>query len=353
MSGSGVLIVASGGLGDAVLLAHVFPRFARLAHAGERVTLLLRHDVAKMAFLFKGMAEVESVDYERFQRSFFFRRRIVKRLDAQGWRLIVNTDFLRHPRRDEALIKKLTANEKVWMEPRAWPKYAKELSRNRALYTRLFESGPLHVDKVVRWSNYANWISGTHEAPPVVLLPSERLPAPKQSARSFVVLIPFSAVREKQALPDVFIDIVRRLASDIDVVVAGAPGEAARNPDYAQLLSLPRVTYDDSDFEKLVPKLRAARLVISVDTATMHLAVAVGAPTLVLASAAYVNEIVPYASAITPPNVRFLWTPIECAGCLGACALPREEERFPCVARLPSEQVLGAVDYMIAVSAVR
>jgi len=79
----------------------------------------------------------------------------------------------------------------------------------------------------------------------------------------------------------------------------------------------------------------------------------VGAPTLCLASAAYVNEIVPYAREITPANVRFLWTPIECAGCLGACILEPEEGRFPCVARLPAEQVLGAVDYMLAVSAVR
>jgi ADP-heptose:LPS heptosyltransferase len=341
-------------LGDAVLLAHVFPRFTRLATPGEPICLVLRHDAAKMAFLFRGQASVECVDYDRFQHSFLFRRATMKRLGATRWRIVIDTDFLRHPLRDERLVKKLKADEKLAMEPRAWPKYDRQLARNRAIYSRLFESGPDHLDKVVRWSNFANWIAGTGEPPPTARLPDERLPTPAApTGRPFVVLIPFSAVPGKQSLPDVFIDIVRRLPSEIDVVVAGAPDDPAKNPDFVPLLALPRVRYEASDFERLAPRLRAARLVIAVDTAAMHLAVALGTRTLCLASAAYVNEIVPYAPEITPPNVRFLWTPIDCAGCLGNCILPPEENRFPCVARLPSEHVLGAVDHMLAVAAVR
>jgi hypothetical protein len=112
MAGDGILVVASGGLGDAVLLAHVFPRFAGLARPGERVTLVLRRDARKMAFLFGGLANVEHVDYDRYARSFWHRRTVHKHLGARPWRIIVNTDFLRHPRRDERLIKALPADER-------------------------------------------------------------------------------------------------------------------------------------------------------------------------------------------------------------------------------------------------
>jgi hypothetical protein len=75
----------------------------------------------------------------------------------------------------------------------------------------------------------------------------------------------------------------------------------------------------------------------------MHLAVAAGAPTLCLASAAYVGEIVPYAPAITPDNVRFLYQSMPCEGCLGDCHLPTEQNMYPCLARLSEETVLATV----------
>jgi len=93
--------------------------------------------------------------------------------------------------------------------------------------------------------------------------------------------------------------------------------------------------------------LRAANLVVSVDTACMHLAVAVGAPTLCLASAAYVGEIVPYDSALTPPNVQFVYKNMDCEGCLGNCHLPPENGMYPCVAQLLETTVLNRVREML------
>ena len=93
--------------------------------------------------------------------------------------------------------------------------------------------------------------------------------------------------------------------------------------------------------------LRAAKLVISVDTALMHLAVAVGAPTLCLASAAFVGEIVPYDPAIAPDNVRFIYHSMPCEGCLGDCILPAERGMFPCVARLDEGRIIAEVQSLI------
>ena len=132
-----------------------------------------------------------------------------------------------------------------------------------------------------------------------------------------------------------------------DFVIAGAPSDLENNSEFMGLMNLPNVSFDDSVFEDLAPRLKNAQLVISVDTATMHLAVALGAPTVCLASAAYVNEITPYAPEITPDNVRFVYQSMDCEGCLGNCQLPTEAGRFPCVARIERPQILKAVDELL------
>jgi ADP-heptose:LPS heptosyltransferase len=170
------------------------------------------------------------------------------------------------------------------------------------------------------------------------------------AAERAVVMQPFSAVRRKQSPPALYRRIIETLPALVPagtpVVVTGGPGDLDANPEFKALMDLPGVRFDGSAFADLVPLLRAARLVVSVDTALMHLAVAVGAPTLCLASAAFVGEIVPYDPAIAPDNIHFVYHSMPCEGCLGDCVLPAENGVFPCVARLDEARVLAEVRRM-------
>ena len=147
--------------------------------------------------------------------------------------------------------------------------------------------------------------------------------------------------------------MIAALPPEAEILVTGAPGDFAAHPEYRALENPPRVRLDTSTFAELVPALRAARLVVSVDTALMHLAIALGAPTLGLASAAYVGEIVPYDAAVIPPNARFLYADMPCRGCLGDCRLPPEAGMYPCVARLDAAAVAREATRMFATAAKR
>lgn len=344
----GVLLTVGGGLGDAVMLAHVLPRFLALCRPGERTTVVMRRDAAKMAFLFPKDVAVETVDYGRFLKSGSYRRKIMAHLHAAHYRVAVSVDYLRHPRIDDMLIAAAAAPESAAMEPRSWPKHDRALQTNRKLYARLFDSGPPLTDKIVRWARFAAWLTGMDAPPPVALLPVDALPPSAATERPVVVMQPFSAVPEKQSPPGLWRKIIETLPSGTTAVIAGAPTDLERNPAFRALLDLPGVVFDGSTFQGIVPLLRAARLAVSVDTAMMHLAVAVGAPTLCLASAAYVGEIVPYDPAVAPPNMHVVYHDMPCRGCLGACVLPKENGMYPCIARLDAADVLGKVKALLA-----
>jgi len=349
---NGVLIISAGGLGDTVLFAHVVGRFIALAREAEPVTVLLRADAMKVAFLLPPATAVVGVDFRRLGRDLGYRRRVTDDIFRAHYRLVVHTDYLRHPDLDEALVAAAMAPEVAAMEPRRWRKYDARLKANRRLYTRLYDSGGAHLDKVARWTRFAGWLAGRDSPPPVALLPAARLAAPARDGPA-VVMQPFSAVKRKQSPPALWRRIIAALPRGTSIAITGAPGDLDANPDFKPLLDLPGVRFDDSSFAQLVPLLRAAKLVVSVDTALMHLAIAVGAPTLCLASAAFVREIVPYDPAIAPPNARFVYHSMPCEGCLGDCILPAENGMFPCVARLEEERIVGEVRAMLAAGPTR
>lgn len=344
---AGVLLISAGGLGDTVLFSLVLPRLMELAHPDEPVTVLLRGDGARMSFLFPPQVRVLKVDFNRLRQP-GYRLRVAADLHDAHYRLVIHTDYLRHPDLDEFLVACCRADDTAAMEPRPWPKYQGRLDANRRLYRRLFPSGPAHADKVLRWARFADFLTGRTQAAPMVLLPPSARPPAQSLAAPTVLFQPFSAVKEKQSPPALWARIARSLPQDWRVKLAGHPSDLDKNPDYRPLLDLPNVEFEGAPFAALAGLIQGCRLVVSVDTACMHLAVVLGAPTLCLASSAYVGEIVPYAAEITPPNAHILRHDMDCRGCLGDCRLPPEHGMYPCVAALDPDAVVARVADIIA-----
>jgi ADP-heptose:LPS heptosyltransferase len=230
------------------------------------------------------------------------------------------------------------APEIIAMQARPWGKYKAQLAKNAQSFSRLFDSGPALQDKILRWYKFANWLSGESTTPRL----NFSSPSTQLKAEPPLVLIqPFSAVKAKQCGPDVYQALFDALPADTDIRITGASGEMDKNPSYAHLLERANVSFEDAGFVELAGLLKAARLVVSVDTAVMHLSVAVGAPTLCLASAAYVGEIVPYAKNLIPSNVEFYYKSMTCEGCLGSCINSLQNGSFKCIDELENPTVVS------------
>lgn len=347
-----MLLLSCGGLGDTVLFSHVLPRFRELAEPDETVAVLLRSDGAKTAFLFPSEIEKIVVDFGRLRKDRGYRRAICEDLYRRNFRLAVSTDFKRHPDLDEFLLFTASAAETIAMKARPWSKYQRRLNTNKSRLTRVFDAGPEHVDKVVRWCRFFDWLTGAVVPPPVANLPQGTVEVKPAPFGRRVFIQPFSAVFAKQSPPELYQRLIEGLPDDVQVSITGTDADLDRNPAYKGLLDRQAVRFDNRTFEAIAPDLRTCDLVVSVDTALMHLAIALGAPTLGLASAAYTGEIVPYAPQITPPNAHFLYRPMHCEGRLGDCIHPMEGGVFPCIARLDRDVVIDTALKLLAGDAV-
>lgn len=335
----GVLLITARGPADMVFLSAVLPRFMATAREGERVTLLLRPDAAGMAFLFPRSLELKRVELARLD-DWARRWRLWRELHAARYRRVVVLDAIREPLVDDAVL--AAAAESAAMER------GMAAPRSRAIYTLLVDPGPLHQDKVLRWSRFANALTRPIDTrPALALVTGVKLPR-REDMPPTVVLMPFSAVRRRQCPPRLWRAVIDSLPPRWDKRIAGHSADFAANPDFAELLALPNVRTETHDFERLASVLRGARLVVGVDTAPLHLAALLRVPTLCLASDAYVGAGVPYDEAVAPANIRFIHTGMECQGCMGHCPLPPIDSMYPCVAAIDAEAVAEAVADCVA-----
>ena len=103
-------------------------RFRALAKPGEAVSLLMPKESLKLSFLFDQEIKLIGIDHKKYRKKLSYGRETNKTLYDSNFRLVVTTDFLRHPKIVEAMIKSCDAKEGVGMEARPWPKYDKALT---------------------------------------------------------------------------------------------------------------------------------------------------------------------------------------------------------------------------------
>lgn len=339
-SARNVLLISRRGPAEMVFLSAVLRRFMRLAEDGETVTLLIRDDAGGMTFLFPPGLKLKRVDFPRLARSPGYRWEIFRRLRRAHPRLVISLDPEREPGLDGALIQAADA-----------PEVAAMVAANRPAetgLTRIFPSGPARQDKIVRWSHFADFLSGKRHPPALALVPDQSLPEAMNFEVPTAVIFPFSGASRRQLPVEMWSAILDALPGDWHIHLAAHRADLDRNPDFAPLLKRPRLHLDTSGFDHLASKLLGARMVIGADTAGVHLSMLLGAPTLCLASAAYVGAGIPYDDSIIPANAHFVYVPMECQGCLGSCPFEPIHSMLPCVAAIKTETVLDTIADMIA-----
>jgi len=340
---SGVLLVASGGIGDIILFSVAAPHFTRLAEPGESVTLVTQAGAAAAGFLLPPEFRHIPIDYRRFRRDLVYRARTGWRLFRLGARLAIATDYLRHPLADDAFILYSAAPERVCLDPKPWPKYAAALAANLARYTRVVPMIHAPMHKYVRWLHLPAALTGA----PLTIPPVYREAAPCPPS-DVVVIHPFASTRARQPSAAWFIRLLDHIPDGVRVVLSHGPGDLERNPDFAALAANPRVSLDGSSLEAKAAWLGGARLVVTVDTSLLHLGAISGVPVICIASAAHVIDSVPYDARMNAGNIRFVVGDPDCAGCIGNCVRPLVDDRYPCLDEIAVETVAAVMGEVLA-----
>jgi ADP-heptose:LPS heptosyltransferase len=344
---AGVLVVRMDGIGDMVMaraaLEH-YPAAFGVARAG--ITVLGCTSWRALAGeVFPGFTVV-TIDEHAFEKKWFYRLRIALWVRRQGFKVAVCDMFMRKTLTADSLVWASRAPERIVCAPFITPRTRAEYGWYLARATRVVDTGPYPTHEGLRHFAFLSAILGRTlpPAPPAIPWRDRR---PALAGDGAYVVMNFGSNEPGRRWPfGNFVDVAERcLDAGLRVVFVGAAQEAFAKP---VLAAAARPGLIDAigavSLPELVDLLKHAACVVSNDTGPGHLAIGVGAPTVLLAGGGHFGCFVPYPDPIRPPGAVFLNAPMDCYHCLWRCPKrASDQDAFPCVAAIAPDAVWAAV----------
>ncbi|MCC7165963.1 MAG: glycosyltransferase family 9 protein [Rhodospirillales bacterium] len=349
----GLLVVRMDGIGDMVLFRRTLDHYAEAfgIEPGAVTVLGCTSWGSLVGEVFAGY-RLKVIDEHAFERQPLYRFREALWVRRQGFQVAVSDIFFR---------KALTADSLVWFS--AAPvsvlsrPYVSDATRAEFGYymqkaTRLIDTGPYPTHEILRHFRFISEIAGKTIAPePPRIAWRDRAP-PVAEGPPYVVLN-FGSNEPGRRWPfDSFLAIARRLL-ERGYRVAFTGGSAAEKAQVGRLrreLNRPGVInlIGRTKLPDLLDLMKRAAAVLSNDTGPAHLAIALGAPTVVLVGGGHFGSFVPYPPEATPPTARFVYHEMPCYHCFWRCdKRPTKEHVFPCVAEITIDDVWRELESMV------
>jgi ADP-heptose:LPS heptosyltransferase len=254
--------------------------------------------------------------------------------------------FMRKVMTADSLVWMSHADQRIVCTPFITDKTRAEYAWYLARATRVIDTGPYPTHEGLRHFTFLAELTGRPHPPQVPAIPW-REAAPRLPDGAPYVVMNFGSNEPGRRWPfDQFLDLSRRcLDAGLRVVFVGAGQEAFAKPRIAELGHPGAVdTIGALKLPELIDVLKRAACVVTNDTGPGHLALGVGAPTVLIAGGGHYGCFVPYPQEIRPAKAVFLNHEMDCYHCLWVC--PKRASRsdaFPCVAGVTVDQAWDAV----------
>jgi len=346
----GVLVVRMDGIGDMVMARAALDHYpAAFGVPPEEITLLGCHSWRSLvADGFPGF-RVVTLDEHAFEKKWLYRLRLAWWVRRQGFAVAVCDMFMRKTLTADSLVWASRAPQRIVALPFITERTRAEYEWYLARATRVIETGPYPTHEGLRHFAFLSALTGRTLAAERIRLPwPARPPALAGDGGAPYVVLNFGSNEPGRRWPFAqFLAVARHcLDRGLRVVFVGAGQEAFARPAIAELNHPGAIdTIGRLSLPALVDLMRHAAAVVSNDTGPGHLALGVGAPTVLLVGGGHFGCFVPYPEAVSPPRARFLSVPMDCYHCLWRC--PKRsgpDEAFPCVAAIPVTAVTDALD---------
>jgi ADP-heptose:LPS heptosyltransferase len=350
----GLLAIRMDGIGDMVLFQNSLDDYAEAFGIPQsQITVLGCKSWAMVApELFAGY-RVVPIDEHRYAKNLFYRVWINQKVRRLNVAVTVVDAYFRRAMMADSLARVAGAPKTIVTLPYINGATRAEYTWFLSQASEVIDTGPYPRHEIERHAAFTAHYLGVAPEPRAPKLNWRSISPPVATDRPYAVLNPGSnEYGRRWPLAD-YIALARKLnAKGLRVVFAGkadergpAAGMISEAADGDAIVDLTGRT----DLRQLFDLMKYARLVVSNDTGPAHVAIGLGAPTVVIVGGGHFGCFVPYPESARPATARFVYERMECYHCFWRCHKRSDETAsFPCVAAVTIDKVTLACDELLA-----
>lgn len=301
--------------------------------------------------------EVWVVDRGALEWDGAYRSALRRRVAAAGFDLAINPRWTREMMLADSVMRWSRAPQRIGLVGDDVLFSPRDRRRADAWYTTLHPSSRMHMHELERHVEFLRALGASVGGVPAPKVDVAALPGGHEFPgleRYFVVSPGASALPHRWPAP-AFAELARAVQALTGwrAVVVGDAGERNIAAVVAEAVPGALNLAGETSVPALIRLIHGARLVLTNDTAAVHLAAATGVRAVCIAGGWHWHRFVPYPASIGALADRVhtvsLADEMPCFGCRGYCSLPhRAGEARPCVDRVSIERALAMVNHVLS-----
>lgn len=294
------------------------------------------------------------VNRVRLQRNPFYRIAAIFQLARIQAELLITAVHSRDATTTDSVARAIDARRKVASEGDMDNAYV-DPSVPNSWYDELVPAISRPIHESLRNKKFTESLMGVE-----VVDPWPRLAPPSSKAipgivegRSYAVLAPGASSPIKTWPAEKFSILAKRLKAEmsLDIILIGTESERAETAAVAQGCSGSVIDLTAQlKTEDLPAVIGQAKLVITNDTGTVHIAAALRVPTVCIVGGGHFGRFLPYPPEARDAGIRVLafYHPLPCFNCNWKCVYPiRYSEPAPCVSNVSIDSVWIDIERLI------
>jgi ADP-heptose:LPS heptosyltransferase len=337
-----VVFVKADAIGDFVLWSTTLTSYSKL-YPRDRFTWLLVGNQAwtDLAAGLEMFDEIIAVDTERFKNRISYRFGVLKKLATLSAQSVIHPTFSRDFLVGDALARAISSSEKIASMGDHSNQTPAEKKISDHFYSRLTPASPLLMHEFDRNIEFLRELGSSDprsdSSPLKTLAEKTRFEVPNES---YFLVFPDASWAGRQWSTESFAVAAKSIQEKTGLLCVIAGRNSNASAAFANLQVRSRTC--KTSLPELLKLLRNAKLVLSNETAAVHMTAALGVPTVYVLGGGHFGRFAPYPKGQLRNHVA-IYEKMDCFGCNWKCHLKHDPSGpVPCVSQLNVDQVFGA-----------
>ncbi|MCL2760726.1 MAG: glycosyltransferase family 9 protein [Desulfuromonadales bacterium] len=351
-----VLVVRVDAIGDFILWLDSAKTLRELYPEKEyTITVVVNEINLLLAETLTYFDNVYPVNRKKMIRNPFYRIKFLYKIKKYGFDIAIQPTFSREFSVGDSIIRASGAKERIGYDGDDSNISVIQKKIIDKWYTKLVPSDVELKMELIRNAEFIRYLGLKEFKADIPIIPSSSINNSEFKLNSdYFVIFPGAAVTWRQWNIENFADIAVRMKklTEWDIVICGGPGEENLGEKLSSIIpcKITDLTGKTSILE-LISVIKGAKFLIANETSAIHIAAAVGVPSVCILGGGHYERFVPYKiekkadSPLPEPAVALM----DCFGCNWKCKYYiKSSDKAPCIDKVSVDSVWNVINRVLS-----